>query len=144
MRAKQVDVQGRGGGVTTSTGGHRMHHDGCFSHSQTGTTQGLRHGDTQPASLGHRLVEFLRKSRSFLTLAPILVAEIGADLAHTIIDVSMQLSQIEVHRGPVDADQRCLVCRIIQEHTVCTNTFFVNIRSSSTCRPLLSPRYWGH
>ena len=70
-----------------------MHHDGCLGDTETRAAIFLRHGDAEPAIVGHGAMKFLGKFPVFVARQPVLVVETGNDSADALSDgVEMRLA----------------------------------------------------
>ena len=74
-----------------------MHHDRGFRHTQARTADLFRHRDAQPAAFGHAAVIFYWEAALFLTIGPVLVAELSANLAHAGVNRGLFFRQLHVH-----------------------------------------------
>ena len=86
MRPEQIDVHGRGRRHAAAVAGDLVHHDGRLGDAEPGAAVLLRHGDAEPAGLGHRAVELAREDAVLVARQPIVVAEPGHDGAHALAD----------------------------------------------------------
>ena len=66
--------------------GHLMHHDRRFGHAQTRAAIGFRHGDAEPAGIGHGAVKLTRKDPVLIACQPIVIAKPGHNRAHPLAD----------------------------------------------------------
>ena len=99
MGPEQVDVDSRSGGERTARCRHRLHHQRGFGHPKPGAAQFFRHGDAQPATLGHRLVEVARESSVAVARQPVSVIETGADALYRVHQRGMVLIAVDCHDG---------------------------------------------
>jgi hypothetical protein len=79
-------MDGRSRGIAAATTPHRVHHDSGFGDAEARAAQLDRHGNAEPAAVGHRPVEFLREAGLPVAFAPVIVAKAGADLRDTGFD----------------------------------------------------------
>ena len=86
VRAENVHVHaGRGGhGAARSRDGG--HHKRRFGDAQPGATIFTRHGDAEPSSIRHRLVEFMRETALAVAFQPIIVTEPANGCRHPADD----------------------------------------------------------
>ena len=82
VRPEQVDVHAGGGRHAAAVGGDLVHHDGGLGHAQARATVGLRHGNAEPAALGHGAVEIMWEIAVLVALQPVFVAEARDGGAH--------------------------------------------------------------
>jgi hypothetical protein len=59
----------------------------------------LRHGDAEPAGVGHRAVEILREAAVLVLLQPVFVVEAGAELRDAVLDGELVFGEGEIHGG---------------------------------------------
>ncbi len=97
VRAEDVDVDGRGRALRARRPCNLMHHDRRFGHTQASAAVFLRHRNAQPATIGHSLVEIVRKFARFVAIEPIGVIEGFAHLRHRIADRFLLFGKPEIH-----------------------------------------------
>jgi hypothetical protein len=85
------------GGHPASAFGHRLEHHRRLGDAEPGAADRLGHGDTQPAGLGHRFVEFVRPLTGTVVRKPVFVAELRADLEHRLANVELILGERKLH-----------------------------------------------
>ena len=76
---------------------HRLHHDRRLGDAEPAAAVFLRHRDAEPAALGHRLVEFVRKPALGVLLQPVRVVEPRAQPRHRLADFQLLGGQGETH-----------------------------------------------
>ena len=84
--AKEVDMDRGGRGHAAAMAGHLMHHDRRFGHAQTRAAIGFRHGDAEPACIGHGAVKLTGKDPVLIARQPIVIAKPAHDRAHPFAD----------------------------------------------------------
>ena len=97
IQAEDVHVHCRGPGKPGARFGDRLHHDRRLGDAQARAAVGLRHGDTEPAVLGQRLVQLARKAPLLVALHPVLVRKTRADFRDRLADRFLLLGVGEVH-----------------------------------------------
>ena len=75
-----------------------MHHDRGLGDAEARSAQFDRHGDSQPAGIGHGLVEFVRESGSLIAFGPVIITERGRDPADIFVDGAVVGGECDVHK----------------------------------------------
>ncbi|MGX1043962.1 hypothetical protein AB7M41_003668 [Bradyrhizobium diazoefficiens] len=68
IEPEHVDMHGRGAGHAGAGFGNGTHHDRRFRDAEPRAAIGLRHADAEPAGVGQRLVEIVRKAAVMVLL----------------------------------------------------------------------------
>ena len=77
--------------------GDRAHHDRGFGDAETGAAIGFRHADAEPAGIGQRLVEIVRKAALAILLQPVGIIEVAADFRDRVANGFLIVREREVH-----------------------------------------------
>ena len=86
MRPEQVDVHRRRRGHAAAVACDLVHHDRGLGDAEAGAAVLLRHGDPEPAGIGHRAVELEREHAVVVAREPVVVVEPRDDGAHAFAD----------------------------------------------------------
>src|SRR5262249_5317834 len=97
IEPKHVHVDGRGTGHAGTGLGNRPHHDRGFEDAETRAAILLGDADTEPTSVGERLVEVGGEAALPVLLQPIGVVEAGADFHNGITDRFLVGGEREIH-----------------------------------------------
>ena len=118
MRAEQVDVHRRGRRHAAAVAGDLVHHDRGLGHAEAGAAIFLRHGDAEPAGVGHRAMELERELAVVVARQPVIVAEARDDGAHAFANGRLIVSRLElvgqcthVTSSPAEASARLAAIR---------------------------------
>ena len=100
-RHRSEDVEVNPGGRAHRAGGvrDRMHHHRRLGHPEAAPAVLGRHGDAEPAALGHGTAKLVRKCAVAVPGEPVVVAEAGGDAADALVDRTLVVGQSEVHGG---------------------------------------------
>jgi hypothetical protein len=98
VRTEQVDVHGACRGHAAAVAGHLVHHDRRLGDAEAGAAVLGRHRDAEPAGVGHRAVEVLRKLAVVVAGQPVVVVEALDDGGHAVADSAVVLADREVHQ----------------------------------------------
>ncbi len=75
----------------------RLHHQGGLQNAEPSAAIGFRHGDAEPARLGHRAMEVVRERGRAVVLQPIGVVEPGAEAGHLVAYLLLVGAECEIH-----------------------------------------------
>ena len=75
MQPEDVHVDRRGAAEPGAGFGDRLHQHRRLGDAEPAAAIGFRHGDAEPAGLGHRPVKFVRKAALLVLFQPVIVAE---------------------------------------------------------------------
>src|SRR5690242_2114771 len=105
MRTEDVDVYRRSGRHGAGGAGDGVHQDRRLGDAQSSTAIFLRHGDTEPATLGYGAMELGGKFAAVVMRTPIIVAEAVADPLDAVADGELLVGQAEIHERPLGRQQ---------------------------------------
>ena len=118
MRPEQIDVHRRGRGHAAAMACDFMHHDRGLGHPEAGAAIFLRHGDAEPAGVGHRAMKLERKLAVVVARQPVIVAEARDDRAHAFANGRVIVRRLElvgqcthVTSSPAEASARFAAIR---------------------------------
>ncbi len=97
VRAEYVQVDGRRRGIAAAALPDRVHHDRGFGDTETRAADLRRHGDAEPARIGHGAMELVGKARRRIAIRPIVVAETRTDLGDAVGNGAMLGGESDVH-----------------------------------------------
>ena len=98
VQAENVHVHRRGAAEPGARLRHRLHDHRRLGDAEPAAAEFLRHRDAEPAALGHRPVEFVRKAAVGVLLQPVGVVETGAQPRHRIADFDLFGGQGKAHQ----------------------------------------------
>ena len=97
MGSKNIDVYRRRGRHGAWGIGH-CNHDQCrFENAKIRTAYVLGHGNAQPSTFSHRLVESVRELSVAVELQPVIVIEPIHDRAYTVQNCALLLVELKIH-----------------------------------------------
>ena len=76
--------------------GDFMHHDRGLGHAEAGAAILLRHGDAEPAGVGHRAMKLERELAVVVARQPVIVTETRDDRAHAFANRRLIVSRLEL------------------------------------------------
>ena len=77
--------------------GHRHHHERGFGDAEPRAADLFGHGDAEPAAVRHGPVEGVREGAVAVACEPVVVVEIGHDLADCVDDGGLVFGKFELH-----------------------------------------------
>jgi uncharacterized protein YbjT (DUF2867 family) len=74
-----------------------MHHQSGLEHAEIRPANLLGHDDAEPARLGHRIVELMRKAWGVIAFTPVGLRDLGAYARYAVDNGALTLVEFEVH-----------------------------------------------
>ena len=73
-----------------------MHHDRGFRHPETGAAIFFRHGDAEPARIGHRAMKLERELAIVVARQPVVITETCDNRAHAFLNGRVILGRLKL------------------------------------------------